>query len=127
MRWGTRPTDGCGASTRARPGSLRSTNWTSSLCACAVGLGGIWVTDQVGDAVVRLDPAGRVVALIDVPPGASGVAVGGGSVWVASYLDRSVSEIDPGTNRIVRSIHVRESPRDLTFRNGAVWVIGDAS
>jgi len=93
----------------------------------AVGLGGIWVTDQVGDAVVRLDPAGRVAARIHVPPGASGVAVGGGSVWVASYLDRSVSEIDPGTNLIVRSIHVRESPRDLTFRNGAAWVIGDAS
>jgi serine/threonine-protein kinase len=91
------------------------------------GPGGIWVTDQVRDAVVRLDLDGRVVARIHVPAGASGVALGGGSLWVASYLDRSVTEIDPKANRVIRSIRVRESPRDLTFSNGAAWVVGDAS
>ena len=87
----------------------------------------IWVVDQIGDAVVRIDRAsGDETARVPVGAGASGVALGGGSVWVSSFLDRSVSRIDPRTNTVGTTIAVGMSPRDLTYGAGAVWAVGDA-
>ena len=94
----------------------------------AVGLGGVWVTDQLSDAVVRLDPvSGRVVARIPVGRGASGVAVGTDSVWVTGFLSRTVSRIDPARNAVVATVPVGVSPRDVAVGAGGVWVIGDAA
>jgi streptogramin lyase len=89
--------------------------------------GGIWVVDQVGDAVVRIDrESGRHTAHIAVPAGASSIALGAGSVWVSSFLARSVSRIDPVSGTVAYTIPVTESPRDITFGAGAVWAVGDA-
>jgi hypothetical protein len=45
--------------------------------AVAAGHGGVWVTDQLGDRVVRIDPAtNRIVGAVGVGRGAAGVAVG---------------------------------------------------
>ena len=87
----------------------------------------IWVVDQIGDAVVRLDrSSGREATRIHVPAGASAVTLGGGSVWVSSFLDRSVTRIDPRTDAVVQTIQVDESPRDVAYGAGAVWAVGDA-
>jgi streptogramin lyase len=94
----------------------------------AGGAGSVWVTDQLGDAVVRIDPTtGRIVARIPVGRGAGGIAFGAGSVWAASFLDRTVSRIDPGTNRVVATIAVPGTPRNAAVGAGAVWIAGDAS
>jgi YVTN family beta-propeller protein len=94
----------------------------------AVGAGSVWVTDQLGDAVVRIGPTtGRIVARIPVGRGAGGIAFGVGSVWATSFLDRTVSRIDPATNRVVATITVPGSPRNAAIGDGAVWIAGDAS
>jgi streptogramin lyase/predicted Ser/Thr protein kinase len=93
----------------------------------AAGAGGIWVTDQLGDAVVRFDPATtRLVKRIPVGRGASGVAVGSGSVWVAGTIDHTVTRIDSETNRIVATVRVAASPVAVAVGDGSVWVAGDA-
>jgi YVTN family beta-propeller protein len=92
-----------------------------------LGAGSLWITDQLGDRVVRLDPgSGRAVAAIGVGPGVGGIAFGAGSIWVASALDDSVSRIDPRTNAVVARIRVAESPRDVAVGGGSVWVGGEA-
>ena len=51
----------------------------------AVGAGAVWVTNNYGGTVSRIDPAvDRVVQTIPVGNAPTGVAVGDGSVWVAN-------------------------------------------
>ena len=93
----------------------------------AAGEGGVWVTDELGDRVVRVDPAtNRVVGAIPVGRGAIGVAVGAGSVWVANATDHSLTRIDPATNRVTATIRVPASPQTVAIGEGSVWTVGDA-
>jgi YVTN family beta-propeller protein len=87
------------------------------------GAGGVWVTGEVANVVLRFDPrVNRVVATIPVGEGASGVAVGAGSVWVANSIDGTVSRIDPRTNRVTETIEVGPHPEDVVVADGGVWV-----
>ena len=71
----------------------------------AVGNGAVWVTDELGDRVVRIDPAtNRAAAEIPVGRGALGITTGAGSVWVADAVDHTVTRIDPITNRVTATI-----------------------
>lgn len=93
----------------------------------AAGRGAVWVTDELGDRVVRIDPAtNRVVASIPVGRGAIGVAVGEEGVWVANAIGHSLTRIDPESNRLEATIRVPISPRALTLGEGSFWVVGDA-
>jgi streptogramin lyase len=88
----------------------------------ASGLGGVWVTAQLNDRVMRIDPDTGIVATIWVGRAPWGVAVGAGSVWVANTIDRTVSRIDPRSNRVVATIRVAGNPKDLAVGAGSVWV-----
>jgi hypothetical protein len=53
----------------------------------AFGEGGIWVSDPIGDTVVRIDPASSRPAFdpVEIPNGVDGpIAVGEGALWVLS-------------------------------------------
>jgi DNA-binding beta-propeller fold protein YncE len=92
----------------------------------AAGEGGVWVTDELGDRVVRIDPAtNRAVASIPVGRGAMGVAVGGGSVWVADATGHSLTRIDPTVNRVTATVRVPASPQAVAVGEGSVWTVGD--
>jgi YVTN family beta-propeller protein len=89
----------------------------------AAGLGGVWITGEIEDVVLRLNPdTGHIAARIPAGRGASGVAVGSGSVWVANSFDGTVSRIDPVTNRVVRTMKVGPDPADLVASSAGVWV-----
>jgi len=93
----------------------------------AAGLGGVWVSAQLGDRVLRVDArTNRIVASIQVGREPTGLAVGDGSVWVANTLDRTVSRIDPDTDRVVATVSVSASPLRLAVGDGSVWVAADA-
>ena len=93
----------------------------------AVGNGAVWVTDELGDRVVRINPGtNRVAASIPVGRGAIGISTGAGSVWVADAVDHAVSRIDPTTNRVTATIRVPTSPRAVAVGEGSVWAVGDA-
>jgi DNA-binding beta-propeller fold protein YncE len=94
--------------------------------AVAAGEGGVWVTDELGDRVVRIDPAtNRAVASIPVGRGAMGVAVGGGSVWIADATGHSLTRIDPTANRVTATVRVPASPQAVAVGDGSVWTVGD--
>ncbi len=94
----------------------------------AVGEGGVWVVDPIGDRVALLDPAtGSVKAMIDVGRGASGVDVGAGSVWVANTLDGTVSRIDPTSREVTETIEVGPRPVELAGDGESVWVVLEGS
>ncbi|HEX5028256.1 MAG TPA: protein kinase [Gaiellaceae bacterium] len=93
----------------------------------AAGGGAVWVTDQLGDAVVRVDPqTNRVGARIPVGRGAGAVAYGNGSVWVVGAIDHTLTRIDARTNDVVETIRLSATPKALAAGEGAVWVVGDA-
>jgi YVTN family beta-propeller protein len=93
----------------------------------AAGAGAVWVTDELGDRVVRIDPAtNRAVRAIPVGRGALGVAVGGGSVWVANATGHTLTRIDPATNKVTATIRVPASPQAIAVDGGSVWTVGDA-
>lgn len=93
----------------------------------AAGLGGVWVTAQLGDRVVRIDPRTRkIVATIVVGRAPWGVAVGEGAVWVANTIDGTVSRVDPSTNRVVATIRVGADPKEIAVGEGSVWLAGVA-
>ena len=93
----------------------------------AAGSGAVWVTDELGDRVVRIEPAtNRVVGVIPVGRGAMGVATGAGSVWVADAIDHAVTRIDPLTNRVTATIPVKAAVKAVAVGEGSVWAVGDA-
>ena len=89
----------------------------------AVGAGAVWITSSANRTVSQLDPrSGRVVQLIPVGGGASGIAVGDGGVWVANSLDGTVSRIDPATAVGVATIPVGNGPNAIAITKDGVWV-----
>ena len=49
------------------------------------------------------------------------MTTGGGSVWVLNTDDQTISRIDPATNA-VKPFAIGQTPFDLTFGAGALWV-----
>jgi serine/threonine-protein kinase len=92
--------------------------------ALAAGGGGVWLVDQDGDALVRVDPVSkRIAARVSVGRGPRAVAVGAGAVWVANGAGGTVSRVDPRRNEVTRTIGVRSAPVDLAVGVGGVWVV----
>jgi hypothetical protein len=118
--------------------------WPSQV---AVGAGGVWVADTVGDgsrlahrppynsgplpgladAVSRIDPStNRVVATIPLR-GIQSIAVGGGSVWTAANGPRvsevTIGRIDPAGNHVteVRTLPAASGP--LVWGGGHLWTL----
>jgi YVTN family beta-propeller protein len=85
------------------------------------GGGALWVTDRVGNRLVRVDPAtGHVVWRLAVSGGPFAVTYGAGSVWVGSRNAGVVTRVDPRTKRR-RRISVGISPYSLAFGGDSVW------
>ena len=99
----------------------------------AVGAGGVWVTDLVGNALFRIDPATNQVAgpvALGVPSAAipMAVAASGDAVWVATNTLGNPSvgmvlRIDPTSESVVAAIPVGPGALDIAAGAGAVWVI----
>jgi streptogramin lyase len=87
----------------------------------ATGLGGVWVADDEGEAVLRVDPREeRISRTYDVRGGPLGVAVGPDAVWATNELG-TVARIDARTGEVAAT-PVGGSPRGLDVGAGAVWV-----
>jgi YVTN family beta-propeller protein len=89
----------------------------------AVGADAVWVSDQAGGRLVRIDPQiDQVTQPINVGTGPGAIAVGYRSVWVANTLDGTVSRIDPQTNEVTATIPVGDGPTGIAVGAGGVWV-----
>jgi streptogramin lyase len=90
----------------------------------ATGHGSVWLADDEGRAIIRVDPAREAVARsYDLGGAPFGVAVGAGAVWATSE-DGAVARIDPVRDD-VQLIAIGGAPRSLDAGRGAVWVSVD--
>jgi DNA-binding SARP family transcriptional activator len=88
--------------------------------------GSLWVADNRGDRVVRLDPAtGRVVAMIRVKfPWM--IACGNGGLWVTSS-GVGVQRIDPARNAIIATARLPEPNVTLAVGGGYAWTSNETT
>ena len=109
--------------------------WPSGV---AVGLGGAWVADSIGDgsrlknnlpglqnALTRIDLRGnRVIATIAVP-GIDSVAVGYNAVWATALVGgaETLRRLDPRTNRVVAELKLPGASGPLALGGGRVWAL----
>jgi len=123
------------AQTGRRVASLPVGWWPSSV---AVGAGGVWVADSIGDgsrlknhlpglenAVTRIDPAtDRVVATIRLPAVES-LAVADGALWATALAHDAelVERIDPKTDRVLAKIRLPGAAGPLAVGSGRVWAL----
>jgi YVTN family beta-propeller protein len=94
-----------------------------------VASGAVWVSDDVGNSVVRLDPrTGKPVATIPTGDGPSDLVGDGKRVWVVNHRDGSIVRIDVATNRAKRIVtglgDQRVTAERLTRARGSLWVTG---
>lgn len=67
----------------------------------------IWIANSCGDAVVRLDNNGNLLATIPVGSQPTGVAVDAyGKVWVTNLGTDNAMRIDPATNLVDLTVHL---------------------
>jgi streptogramin lyase len=98
----------------------------------AVGSGpaaGIWVVNELGDTVVRIDPDTNEVADrigVDAP---TAVAADGSGLWVTSEANDQVHRFDPVGRRTVRTFQyadgIPDGPTTIVTGPNGVWVGSD--
>jgi ABC-type transport system substrate-binding protein len=86
----------------------------------ATGAGSVWVTEDLGSHVWRLDArTGKVVGRLTLRDGGigPGIAYGAGSLWLAHGSE--VLRLDPRTGQVLHRF--RAASWWLVFADGAVW------
>ncbi len=119
-----------GAGQAAGPASrvaLTTLTRQPAVSAVAYGQGSAWLTDDVNDTLVRLDPAtGRSVGpALPLPGRPAAVTTTPGRVWVASMVTDTVEEVsDTGAlaGPILHDVPVPGGPVGLATGYGLVWV-----
>jgi DNA-binding beta-propeller fold protein YncE len=95
--------------------------------AVAYGAGSLWVTDQLGHRLVRIDPATRrIVKSIPVGGEPMAVAVAPTGVWVADALHHKVLRIDARRQVVAQRVWVGFTPTALAASGDRIWVAGNA-
>lgn len=90
--------------------------------AAALGAGSLWVTDNAGHAILRLDPVtGEVLATMPLDVEPFSLNANEDAVWVSALDANQAIRIDPKTNAVVATIEV-PSAANFAFTDGAVWV-----
>lgn len=83
----------------------------------------VWVTNNVGGTVTRLDPVtGRTLATVEVGRCPERLALGAGAVWVLNACEGTVSRIDTATNAVVATLLLDAQPQAIAATDDAVWV-----
>jgi streptogramin lyase len=107
----------------------------------AVTSDGVWIADNAGDTIRRLDPgSGRVNETVRVAANPLGFARVGAELWVFGQAEQEISVVDPRTASVTRTIALAGlgagypavadgaiwAP-DLTGNSRAVWKIDPVS
>jgi serine/threonine-protein kinase len=98
----------------------------------AVGSGdaeGIWVANELGDTVVRIDPETNEVADRIQVEGPTAVAADGSGVWVTSEANDRVHQFDPVGGRALRTYEqadgIPDGPTTIVIGASGVWIGSD--
>jgi len=98
----------------------------------AVGTGaaeGIWVANELGDTVVRIDPATLKVDDRIQVEGPTGVAAGDSGIWVTSETSDRLHRFDAADGRALQTFEqedgILDGPTVITVAASGVWVGSD--
>ena len=98
----------------------------------SVGTGsveGIWVANELGDTVLRIDPETNEVADRIPVESPYAVAADGGGVWVTSELNDKVHLFEPADGRPVRTFDtadgVLDGPTEIVIAPSGIWFGSD--
>jgi serine/threonine protein kinase len=109
---------------RLSPGTMRRmgrVDLPGNSSDVATGLGGVWVADDQGEAVLRVDPQEEAISrTYDVAGRPLGVTVGTNAVWATSEPG-TLARIDPDTDDVT-AVPVGGVPRAVDVGAGSVWV-----
>ena len=90
-----------------------------------VDYGAVWVAGNTANELYRIDPKlNAVAAIIPTHERPYYLTSGENSIWVLNQGDRSVQRVDGHTGQMIATIELgaSDSPWDLTFGGGFVWV-----
>jgi peptide/nickel transport system substrate-binding protein len=108
---------------RARDGRIATSVAQTSTPAALANRGwSLWVSNPDENAVLAVDPSGRVTERVPLPVQPGDVAVGAGAVWVAATAGDTITRIDPSTDAITQTIQLGAAPAGICFCQGALWV-----
>jgi streptogramin lyase len=112
-----------GSGETLKPVAGRPISVGGSPVAVAAGEGAVWVADNTGGTVTRIDPATGTVQgdPVRVGSGPKAIAVGDGGVYVACG-DDSVWRIDPVTGGATRAPVDIGDPAGIAVGDNALWV-----
>jgi YVTN family beta-propeller protein len=83
----------------------------------------VWVGEQFGNRVFRIDTRIGRVSFVRVGNGPRALAVSPTAVWVSNFSDNTVSRIDPSTRKVVATIPVGKGPDNAAIAgDGTVFV-----
>jgi YVTN family beta-propeller protein len=82
----------------------------------------IWVANNAGKSVSKIDIATNEVENVTVETSPHGVAFDGTHIWVSHCGGKSVSRIDRATNKIENVTMGNYSPRGVAFDGAHIWV-----
>jgi YVTN family beta-propeller protein len=83
----------------------------------------LWVANQFGNTVSRIDPAsGEVLATVRVGNRPIALAFDGTLVWTANLLDNTVTGVRATDGEIMRVVTVPAGPGGLAVEGGSLWV-----
>lgn len=96
--------------------------------AIATDDSGVWVVDNSGGSLLRLDPRRPEdePKRLPIAGGPSAVAIGEGAVWVASG-DGSITRVDPVSGKASRLDLRVTQPGGIAAGEGSVWVTSSAA
>ncbi len=120
-----KPTTATTATTRPSPivATVRLPAAEGEIAALAFDGGSVWVADQAGGALLRVDPeANRVVSRIrmgEPQAGPWGMVAAGGGVW-ASFEEGTVWRIDSRTGKVTDKLPVLNIG-SFVVGDGALW------
>jgi streptogramin lyase len=96
----------------------------------AAAQGQLWITDDINNRIVRLDPlSGTQLATLDLPEptGPTDVAVSGDHVFVAAPRANTVFRVDSTTNAVSDVSPDIEDVRTLAALDNDLWLVSPST
>jgi len=96
--------------------------------AIAFGAGSLWVSQNGGSTIARIDPAdGKLLRRYDTADiGVSLLRFGDGALYAVNQQDGDFERIDPASQQPAWSSHIHPWIADLLPAAGALWVVVDS-
>ena len=89
------------------------------------GAGSLWAVDDRAGEVIRIDPAGEIVAKVAVGDGPADIAFAGTTAWIVNHRDRALVALDTRTNKARKVATLdAEVPERIAVLGGDLWITG---